>query len=107
MPGRSPVWADRPAANSNENKAIRILKKLRPFNREQVEFCGGAARRGEAAGFSTGRQYPMARDDDWNGIATERLSDRARGRRIAEPRGDLAVGQRLARGNRPRHVVHA
>src|ERR1700733_9926428 len=49
----------------------------------------------------------MARDHDRAGIASQRLADIARQFDAAEPFGDIAIGQRLARRNGAGDVVDA
>jgi hypothetical protein len=66
-----------------------------------------AAVRGEAAGLAAGREHPVTWHHDRERVPAERLAHRARGARRAEPRSDLAVGERRARRDRARDLVDA
>src|ERR1700722_5049912 len=67
------------------------------FDREHFQLGHDAAIGGEPTGLAAGGQHAVAGHDDRTGIAPERLADIARQLDAAEPFGDIAVSERLAR----------
>src|SRR5690242_7452989 len=63
--------------------------------------------RREAADLSAGGKHAMARHDNRERILPEGLTHRASGTALVEPRGDVAVGERLARRDAARDLVDA
>ena len=80
---------------------------MRALDREKPELCRRPAARRKAADAPAGRHDAVARHDDYEGIAAERLPDRSRRPWSPYLRRDVAVGQRGAGRNRARSLVHA
>ena len=71
---------------------IKLRVTRRAFDREQPQLRRDAAMRRESSGPARGRKHAMTRDDDRERVTTESLPDGASGARVAEFRGDLAIG---------------
>ena len=97
------IEAERAVAVEERGRAVR----LRAFDREQAELGRDAAVGGEAAELAAGREHAMARHDDRERVAPERLPHGARRAARAEPRRDVAVRERRARRNGARDLVDA
>src|SRR5215470_15079197 len=102
----------RPRLERETERAVAVEKRgriarARAFDREQAQLGRHAAVGGEAAGLAAGREHAMARHDDWERVASERLPDVARQPTFAEPHRDLAVRERRARRNAARDLVDA
>src|SRR5450631_129988 len=79
----------------------------RAFDGEHFELCHDAAIGGKSAGFAAGGEHAMAGHNDRTRVAPECLADIARQLDAAEPLGDIAVSERLARRDAARDVVDA
>jgi glyoxylase-like metal-dependent hydrolase (beta-lactamase superfamily II) len=88
-------------------KQTRRVIDDRAFDGEHFELGHNAAIGGKSAGLAAGGEHAVARHHDRTGIAPERLADIARQLDAAEPFGDIAVGQRLARRNGAGDIVDA
>ena len=86
----------RGGAASGRSIEQRRAARLRPLDRQQAQLGAHAAGRGKSAGLAAGRQHAVARHDDRERILPKRLRDVARQTAIAQPLGDLAIGQRRA-----------
>ena len=80
---------------------------VRAFDREEPELRRDAAVGGEAAGLAAGGEHAMARHHDGEWVSPERLAHGAGQAPRAEVRRDVAVRERRARRNGPRHLVDA
>ena len=74
----------------------RRLRRERALDLEQAQLRRDAAAGREAAELAAGGEHAMAGHDDRERVLPERLADVAGEAGLAEPRGDLAVGQRRA-----------
>ena len=70
-----------------------------PFDRQKTLLGRQAAASGEAAEFAASGDNAMTRHHNGEGITGQRLPDLAGGAWIAQPRGDLAIGDGFAGGN--------
>ena len=61
----------------------------------------------EPADLAAGREHAVARHDDRERIAAERLADLLRDALVAESNGNLAIGERRTRRDGARHLVDA
>src|SRR6266436_8285715 len=77
----------------------------RALDRQHAALRGDAPLRGKAADLAAGGEHAMARHDDRERISAERLPDGACRTGRAEPRGEVAIGQRFTRRNGARHLV--
>src|SRR5262249_14073061 len=89
-PARSPPTLPSRVEREPE-RAVAVEKRgriarARAFDREQAQLGRHAAVGGEAAGLAAGREHAMARHDDRERVASERLPDVARQPTFAEPR---------------------
>src|SRR5262245_39855914 len=74
---------------------------------EEAQFGGDPSIGREAPGLAARREHAMARHDDWEWVAPERLPHVARQFAPAQARGNFSVRQRLASGNAASDLVDA
>jgi len=83
------------------------MQSASAFDLQQPPFRLDATNGREATGLAASRDHPMTRHDDRERIAPECLPDRSRQGLVAEASRDLAISQRLTRGDRACFGVHA
>ncbi len=93
----------KPYAPSPSNRSRGLL--YAPSIVSSLQLRGDAAVRRKSADLTAGRKHAMARHDDRERIATQRLTHRARRGFVAELRGNFAVRQRGAWRDGSRHRV--
>src|SRR5690242_8559572 len=81
------------------------VARARALDAEQAELGRNPAIGGETSGPTAGRKHAMTRNDDGKRVSPERLSDVARQVALAEPRGELSVGERATRCDAARRFV--
>ena len=83
------------------------MRKARALDCQQVSFQRCSANRGESSRVAVATHDPMARHDQRDGIATERLANRASEADPAEINRYRSIGPGSTRRNPASYLVHA